>query len=91
MSDAGTLGLMTQFYEQLKTAPIKAEALRQTQLAMLRGEVVLENGKLISGDPAGICSAARVFDLPPSLAGMEDIDLTHPFFWSAFTMIGNPW
>ncbi len=35
ISDEGTLGLMTEFYEQLKTAPIKAEALRRAQLAMM--------------------------------------------------------
>jgi CHAT domain-containing protein len=28
VSDEGTLGLMSEFYQQLKTAPIKAEALR---------------------------------------------------------------
>uniref|UniRef100_A0ACD5H2K1 CHAT domain-containing protein n=1 Tax=Desertifilum tharense IPPAS B-1220 TaxID=1781255 RepID=A0ACD5H2K1_9CYAN len=32
VSDQGTLALMIQLYEQLKTAPIKAEALRQAQM-----------------------------------------------------------
>jgi CHAT domain-containing protein len=50
---------------------------------MLRGEVRLENGKLISGD--------RTFDLPESLKKLGNKDLKHPFFWSAFTIIGNPW
>ncbi len=83
VSDEGTLGLMSNFYQQLLTAPIKAEALREAQLAMLRGEVRLENGKLISGD--------RTFDIPESLKKLGNKDLKHPFFWSAFTMIGNPW
>jgi len=38
VSDEGTLELMTEFYQQLQKAPIKAEALRQAQLAMLKGE-----------------------------------------------------
>ncbi|NES20235.1 MAG: CHAT domain-containing protein [Symploca sp. SIO3E6] len=83
ISDEGTLGFMSYFYQQLREAPIKAEALRQTQLAMLRGEVRLENGKLISGD--------YIIPLPSELQDLGDRDLTHPYYWSAFTLIGSPW
>lgn len=83
VSDQGTLGLMTEFYEQLKTAPIKSEALRQAQLAMLRGEVRLEDGKLIT--------PGADIPLPPQLAQLASQSLEHPYYWSAFTMIGNPW
>ena len=83
VSDSGTLGLMTTFYQQLKTAPIKAEALRQAQLAMIKGEVQLENGQLVT--PGGD------IPLPPELLQVGDTKLTHPYYWSAFTMIGNPW
>ncbi|NEP57463.1 MAG: CHAT domain-containing protein [Symploca sp. SIO2G7] len=83
ISDAETLGFMSYFYQQLREAPIKAQALRQTQLAMLRGEVRLENGKLISGD--------RTILLSPELQELGDQDLTHPYYWSAFTLIGSPW
>jgi CHAT domain-containing protein len=48
VSDEGTLGLMTEFYEQLTKAPIKAEALRQAQLAMSKGEVRLQDGQLVT-------------------------------------------
>jgi CHAT domain-containing protein len=37
VSDEGTMALMTKFYQELKQAPIKAEALRRTQVAMLKG------------------------------------------------------
>jgi CHAT domain-containing protein len=83
VSDEGTLGLMTEFYKQLKTAPIKAEALRQAQIAMLKGEVRIQNGKLL-------ISRGEV-NLPPLLKKIGNKDLQHPYFWSAFTMIGNPW
>jgi CHAT domain-containing protein len=83
ISDEGTLGLMTEFYEQLKQVPIKAEALRLAQLAMLKGEVRLQGGKLITSRGS--------FPLPPELAKLGDKDLTHPYYWSAFTMVGNPW
>ena len=84
VSDEGTLGLMTIFYEELKKAPIKAEALRQAQLAIISGEVQLEDGILRrrSGDEITV---------PPVLAHLQKTDLTHPYYWSAFTLIGNPW
>lgn len=83
VSDSGTVGLMTTFYEKLKEVPIKAEALRQAQLAMIRGDVRLENGLLIT--PTGN------IPLPPELLQQGDTKLSHPYYWSAFTMIGNPW
>ena len=83
VSDAGTLGLMTDFYQELKTAPIKAEALRRAQVAMLKGEVRLEGGQLHT--------AAGNIPLGSELAKLEGKKLEHPYFWSAFTMIGNPW
>jgi CHAT domain-containing protein len=83
VSDEGTVGFMTEFYEKLKQAPIKAEALRQAQLAMLKGDVRLQGGKLVTSRGS--------FPLPPELAILGDRDFTHPYYWSAFTMIGNPW
>lgn len=35
VKDVGTLRLMTEFYGYLRSTPIKAEALRQAQLAMV--------------------------------------------------------
>ena len=83
VSDQGTLGLITQFYKELREAPIKAEALRRTQLAMLRGEVRSQEGKLITSWGS--------FPLPPEIANLGDQTFSHPYYWSAFTMIGNPW
>ena len=83
VSDEGTLGLMTNFYQQLKTAPIKAEALRRAQLAMIEGKVKIEDGQLIVNDLS--------LPLPEALQGYRNQDFSHPYFWSAFTMIGNPW
>ena len=83
VSDEGTLGLMTKFYEELKQIPVKAEALRQTQLAMLRGEVRIEDGQLVVENDR--------IPLPPELAQLSDRDFSHPYYWSAFTLIGNPW
>ena len=83
VSDDGTLGLMTEFYQKLKEAPMKAEALRLAQLAMIRGEVRLLGGQLVT--------TGGNFPLPENLAQLQDKNLTHPYYWSSFTMIGNPW
>ena len=83
VNDEGTMALMTSFYEELKQAPIKAEALRRAQVAMIKGEVRLEDGKLVT--------PYEVVSLPPELAQLGEQNLSHPLFWSAFTMIGSPW
>ncbi|MEP0771638.1 CHAT domain-containing protein, partial [Trichocoleus sp. ST-U1] len=83
VSDEGTLGLMTSFYSQLKKAPIKAEALRQAQISMINGEVSIEGNKMHT--------SREDISLPPELAGLGEKKLSHPYYWAAFTMIGNPW
>jgi filamentous hemagglutinin family protein len=83
VNDEGTLGLMSDFYQQLKAAPIKVEALRQTQLAMLTGRVRLQGGRLVTG--------SREFPLTPALSQLADRNLSHPYYWSGFTMVGSPW
>jgi CHAT domain-containing protein len=83
VSDEATLGLMTEFYQQLKVAPIKAQALRDAQLAMMKGQVRLEGGHLHE--------SGEKLPLPPELAKLGDRSLEHPYYWAAFTMIGSPW
>jgi CHAT domain-containing protein len=83
VSDEATLGLMTEFYQQLKVAPIKSEALRDAQLAMMKGQVRLEGGQLQE--------SGENVPLPPELAKLGEKSLEHPYYWAAFTMIGSPW
>jgi filamentous hemagglutinin family protein len=84
VSDVGALVLMTEFYHQLGQAPIKAEALQDAQIAMLRGQVRIEGNRLIN-------SAGEAIALPPLLAQSVDSTFTHPSYWAAFTLVGNPW
>jgi CHAT domain-containing protein len=83
VSDAGTLALMSEFYQRLKQTPIKADALREAQLAMLRGDVRLAGGVLRSSRGS--------ITLPPDLAGQGVVSLAHPYHWAAFSLIGSPW
>jgi CHAT domain-containing protein len=73
VSDEGTLALMTQFYHQLKTAPIKAAALRQAQISMLRGEVRIEGGTL-----RGLSRGDSV-TLPENLRTLNNTTFVHPY------------
>ncbi|MDJ0554702.1 MAG: CHAT domain-containing protein [Microcoleaceae cyanobacterium MO_207.B10] len=83
VSDVGTLALIDEFYQHLQKIIIKAEALQQAQIAMLKGKVNVENGEL-HGSGRGV-------KLPPELANLGDENLSHPYYWAAFTIIGNPW
>ncbi|NJL01777.1 MAG: CHAT domain-containing protein [Spirulinaceae cyanobacterium SM2_1_0] len=82
-SDVGTLGLMSEFYAELRQTHLKAEALRRAQLSLLQGEIQLEAGDLTAsfGD----------LPLPLELAGLSDRTFEHPYYWAGFTTIGNPW
>jgi CHAT domain-containing protein len=50
---------------------------------MLRGQARLENGQLVG--------SSRSIPLPTALSTLGNKDLRHPYYWAAFTMIGNPW
>jgi CHAT domain-containing protein len=85
VSDAATTGLMARFYQDLQSDKVKAEALRRAQIAMIKGEIVLEDGKLTGpGLPQPI-------QLPPDATSGRDRILSHPYYWAAFTIIGSPW
>lgn len=85
VDDMATFLLMTELYQNLATAPIKVEALREAQLALLRGNVQIEDGILYSD------RATEPIALPESLRNLSAQDVSHPYFWSAFTAIGSPW
>ena len=83
VSDIGTLAIMSKFYQQLPQSTTKAEALRQAQLQMLQGKIRAENGQLIMSDTP--------IALPSEISDIADIDFSHPFYWSGFTMLSSPW
>jgi filamentous hemagglutinin family protein len=83
VNDVATAALITRFYHDLRTLPIKSEAMRQAQLAMIKGQVYVENDQIFGVQPSGI-------PLPEG-SHIRDRELSHPYYWSAFTMIGNPW
>lgn len=83
VSDEGTLALMSEFYNQLGQTSTKAEALRQAQLRMLRGEVQVEGNQLL-------LSRGSV-PLPTELSEAAITDLSAPYYWASFTLVSSPW
>ncbi|MDX2212895.1 MAG: CHAT domain-containing protein [Oculatellaceae cyanobacterium bins.114] len=85
VSDTGTLALMREFYWQLANPEVatKAEALRRTQIAMLKGQIYIENNQLHS--------SGEVLLLPDELSQSGRFTFAEPYFWGAFTLVGSPW
>jgi CHAT domain-containing protein len=75
VSDSSTLLLMQEFYRLLKPAPVKADALREAQIEMIR-------------HPERVRVRSRQQKLELQDGGEN---LSHPYHWAAFTLIGNPW
>ncbi|AFY37888.1 filamentous hemagglutinin family outer membrane protein [[Leptolyngbya] sp. PCC 7376] len=83
VSDVGTMGLMAEFYDKLQRSPIKANALQQAQLALLDNQVRIEEFQLRLDD--------RTISLPDEMREIKNANLSHPYYWSGFTLVGNPW
>ncbi|WP_448272313.1 hypothetical protein [Nostoc sp. DSM 114160] len=43
----------------------------------------LEKGQLVT--------PSKSFPLPPELRQIGDKEFAHPYYWSGFTLVGNPW
>ncbi|NEO83631.1 MAG: CHAT domain-containing protein [Spirulina sp. SIO3F2] len=77
---------MSEFYRAIAQAPIKlinAQALRQAQLAMLKGQVSVDEGQLQT--------STETLELPADLDIPPADDLNHPYYWTAYNLIGSPW
>ncbi|TYQ31162.1 CHAT domain-containing protein [Pseudanabaena sp. UWO310] len=78
VSDGGTQLLMQAFYSQIKQGNIStSEALRQAQIAMINSDKKVEGS-----DRTGI-------KIVGTLPNNPDGKLSHPYYWSAFVLIGN--
>jgi CHAT domain-containing protein len=83
VDDFGTFALMSSFYNYLGNSDlrlIKAESLRLAQMDMLRGNLNLQPDTFSAGS-----EASYLFQ------GYGQEALSHPYLWSGFTIIGNPW
>ncbi|WP_263971256.1 CHAT domain-containing protein [Leptolyngbya sp. PCC 6406] len=86
VNDTSTSVLMQRFYTLLATGELtKAEALRQAQLSLLRGEDLVALGdrlNLSRGSIEVISTSGRAVSPIPGGYG-------HPYHWAPFILIGN--
>lgn len=86
ISDVGTLAFMGDLYRELSLNTTKAEALRQTQIKMLRDEISFSDGGLQFAPD-------RIIPLSDNLQQQSRFvpSLSHPYYWAGFSMISSPW
>ncbi|NJL09548.1 MAG: CHAT domain-containing protein [Calothrix sp. SM1_7_51] len=85
VDDPSTAKLMQQFYSNLATDahPTKAEALRQAQLSLLRGN----NSTTANTNPRGISVTPETGTSPRNQQLASEY--SHPYYWAPFILIGN--
>jgi CHAT domain-containing protein len=88
VDDASTAQLMSRFYENFKTTT-KAEALRQAQLAMIRGEG--KSDRLARRGVGGIGKLGESQSFSPAsqakASPSASIATSHPYFWAPFVLV----
>ncbi len=78
VNDPATSLLMSQFYKTLNTTPLsKSQALRQVQREMIKSKLTLKD----VADRAGV----RLYE--PNKKRPQN--LSHPYYWAPFILIGN--
>jgi len=91
VDDSSTAHLMSSFYRNLKTMS-KVDALRQAQLALIRGEGrsdllarrgVGGIGKLGETPSSGLPAPSSQLHAPSS------VSTSHPYFWAPFILVGD--
>lgn len=79
VSDGGTQALMNAFYGALQQGMTKTEALRQAQSALITGDFTE-----VGGNRSTIQIVSTETGQP-----LTGNDLSHPYYWAPFILIGN--
>lgn len=82
VSDGGTQALMNAFYAGLEQGLGKAAALQQAQIALITGDFSAVGGERGDGTIAAVDARTG---LPPQVSN----NLSHPYYWAPFILIGN--
>ena len=98
VSDSSTMVAMTGFYQQLLGNGLsKTKALQEAQKSMILGNIRVTN---VNGTTDKADLSINGTKVISSEYGQKDIKsifpsrpvlLNHPYYWAAFSLIGNPW
>lgn len=86
VDDSSTAHLMSSFYRNLKTMT-KVEALRQAQLAMIRGDG--RSDLLARRGVGGIGKLGETPSSEPHAPSSISVTTSHPYFWAPFILVGE--
>ncbi len=99
--DSGSMVLMTGFYQQLLGNGLsKTKALQEAQRSIILGKVKITDvvgttdRSELSIDNKVLSSEYGQKDIKAALFRSDDPSLDylkHPYYWTAFSLIGNPW
>jgi CHAT domain-containing protein len=82
VSDGGTQVLMTAFYDALNQDMTKNAALQAAQMALITGDFTAVGGERGT-------ATVTVIDSTTGEPVTYDNDLSHPYYWAPFILIGN--
>ncbi len=85
VADRSTMRLMQEFYTLRESGLSKAEAMRQAQSKMLRGELTM---KAATGTREIVHETDKTAGLPKFKADAQR-PYAHPYYWAPFILIGN--
>ncbi|HEX4951098.1 MAG TPA: CHAT domain-containing protein [Blastocatellia bacterium] len=88
VADRSTKNLMQEFYRlrETKGTLTKAEAMRQAQIKLLRGELQVTGEALAAREI--VHEADKTANLPPYKVDPK-APYAHPYYWAPFILIGN--
>ncbi|MEM9215342.1 MAG: tetratricopeptide repeat protein [Cyanobacteria bacterium P01_F01_bin.150] len=85
VSDSGTQTLMNAFYTALNNGHSKAEALQRAQQALITSDESVLVGERGETNPAGL----QIIDIHTGQPLSQSSNLSHPYYWAPFILIGN--
>ncbi|NES73465.1 MAG: CHAT domain-containing protein, partial [Okeania sp. SIO2D1] len=87
--------MMRTFYHILSQEKglTRAQILQEAQLAMLEGRAIIEERNFVYQPKASVENPNPEVIIKPLPGNILDVgkDLTHPYYWSAFELLGNPY
>jgi CHAT domain-containing protein len=108
VNDLTSLLYMIEFYRNLRQGLTKAEAVQNSQLALLDKQRTIQNLKELrlivealldeeqTQEELTVAEISRLRRMLQEIDSDAEItaiaeEFTHPFYWSAYTLVGNPW